>query len=183
MNFLILIFAITVFLMADVYYDGKYSKLITSWKKYYQMIFIGFAGFSLYLFTKKHPGQSKSLVQHATNFIKYMPVDKNAKDMLTPLFDFTSTSQVGGINSREQNDLKRIINSGKNTNKRSVSETKKKFIASSQNWRCKNCNNQLSHVYEVDHVISLCNGGSNNVENLVALCRECHGHKTAMDNF
>lgn len=183
MNFLIIIFGITAFLMADVYYDGKYSKLLSSWKKYYQMIFIAFAGFSLYLFTKKHPGQSKSLVQHATNFIKYMPVDKNTKDIITPLFDFTSTSQVGGLNNREQNSLKRIINSGKNTNKRSVSETKKKYIASSQNWKCKHCNNQLSHVFEVDHVISLGNGGSNNVENLVALCRECHGQKTAMENF
>ena len=26
-------------------------------------------------------------------------------------------------------------------------------------------------------------GGSNHVDNLVAMCRECHGEKTAMENL
>jgi 5-methylcytosine-specific restriction endonuclease McrA len=34
--------------------------------------------------------------------------------------------------------------------------------------------------FEVDHVIALEHGGSNHVDNLVALCRDCHGKKTAM---
>ena len=40
----------------------------------------------------------------------------------------------------------------------------------------------LNHL-EIDHKIRLENGGSNEVENLVALCRECHGGKTAMENM
>jgi 5-methylcytosine-specific restriction endonuclease McrA len=72
---------------------------------------------------------------------------------------------------------------GKKATKRSVSETKKKFVASQQGWKCKDCGQQLNAWYEVDHVIRLEYGGSNETDNLVALCRECHGKKTAMENM
>jgi hypothetical protein len=67
--------------------------------------------------------------------------------------------------------------------KRSVSETKKKFVASRQNWCCGDCNKQLNAWFEVDHKIRLEHGGSNHVDNLVALCRECHGKKTTIENL
>jgi hypothetical protein len=67
--------------------------------------------------------------------------------------------------------------------KRSVSETKKKFVASRQNWNCGDCNKQLNAWFEVDHKIRLEHGGSNHVDNLVALCRECHGKKTTIENL
>ena len=67
--------------------------------------------------------------------------------------------------------------------KRSVSETKKKYVASMQDWKCGKCRQKLSAWFEVDHVVRLEHGGGNNVENLIALCRECHGQKTAMENM
>jgi 5-methylcytosine-specific restriction endonuclease McrA len=45
-------------------------------------------------------------------------------------------------------------------------------------WKCGHCNQQLDHTFEVDHILDLQYGGSNNVDNLVALCRNCHGKKT-----
>ena len=48
-----IIFLITIFLIANTYHDGKYMNILRSWKKYYQMMFIGFLGLSIYLFTKK----------------------------------------------------------------------------------------------------------------------------------
>jgi len=72
---------------------------------------------------------------------------------------------------------------GKKATKRSVSETKKKYVASLQNWRCGHCQNQLNAWFEVDHKIRLENGGGNEVDNLIALCRDCHGKKTAMENM
>lgn len=77
----------------------------------------------------------------------------------------------------------RIMQSGKKATKRSVSETKKKFVAARQNWKCGDCNNQLTAWYEVDHKIRLEYGGSNHIDNLVALCRECHGKKTTIENL
>ena len=35
--------------------------------------------------------------------------------------------------------------------KRSVSETKKKYVASQQGWKCAGCSSQLDATFEVDH--------------------------------
>lgn len=191
----ILIFGITVFFIANIYHDGKYLELLKSWKKYYQMAFMGFLGLSAYLFIKRNPVEGKNLFVNANNLIKYMPIDKEAGDFLSPLLDLTSNSyfknevrpvgmQNGGMYMNNlSNNEKRILSSGKTSTKRSVSETKKKFVASQQNWKCGNCNNQLNAWFEVDHKVRLEYGGSNEVGNLVALCRECHGEKTTRENL
>lgn len=87
----------------------------------------------------------------------------------------------------EQNNTRdtRELNggNGKKATKRSVSETKKKYVASLQNWKCGHCQNQLNAWFEVDHKMRLENGGGNEVDNLIALCRDCHGKKTAMENM
>ena len=62
--------------------------------------------------------------------------------------------------------------------KRNVSGYMKRIIASEQNWCCMSYKDMLKASYEVDHIIPLCKGGTNNKENLVALCRNCHGEKT-----
>jgi hypothetical protein len=175
----VVIFGATTFFIANAYHDGKYVALLKSWKKYYQMAFYGFIGLSLYLFIKRHPGQSHGLLKHANGIIKYMPIDKDASDMLTPIFSF----------AKENRGESRVINSGREnfsgsgTTKRSVSETKKKYVASRQNWHCQDCNEQLTAWFEVHHKTPLENGGSNHIDNLVALCRNCHGAHTAMDNL
>jgi hypothetical protein len=176
----IVVLAITGFLVANAYYDGKYMKLLVSWKKYYQMIGIGFLGLSLYFFMKKNPGShSKSLVSHATNFVKFMPIDKDAANLFTPLMNHFPSQQHDNIATTQQ---KRMMKSGGST-KRSVSETKKKYVASHQNWKCDDCHEQLTAWFEVDHKTRLERGGTNELNNLVALCRNCHGKKTAMENL
>lgn len=67
--------------------------------------------------------------------------------------------------------------------KRSVSESKKRFVAARQNWICTKCNKMLTATYEIDHVIRLDRGGSNEVSNLEALCPSCHRSKTLMENM
>jgi 5-methylcytosine-specific restriction endonuclease McrA len=60
-----------------------------------------------------------------------------------------------------------------------VSSAIKKFVASRQKWCCKECNMLLNHAYEVDHIIPReRQGGTNDIDNLQALCRNCHGEKT-----
>ena len=197
----LIIFGITIFFILNTYSDGKYVKVVKSWKKYYQMAGIGFIGLSAYIFMKKYPSHSQNLLTHANGMIKYMPIDKDASDLLTPFLDmskgafaggYASNAMSGGMSPQEQ----RILNSGrvpgretgsretgiKNV-KRSVSETKKKYVAAQQGWNCGGCKKQLPAWFEVDHKIRLDNGGSNNVDNLVALCRDCHGKKTAFENL
>ena len=72
----------------------------------------------------------------------------------------------------------------KNTKvKRNVNESTKKFVASSQEWKCKNCNNLFDATYEIDHKTPLYKGGTNDINNLEALCRNCHGKKTLLDKI
>jgi len=66
---------------------------------------------------------------------------------------------------------------------RKVSDQLKKIVASQQSWNCKKCKNILDATYEVDHILSLEDGGGNDIQNLQALCRNCHGKKTMDDNI
>ena len=197
MKFEILIFGITAFFIANTYHDGKYVKIMKSWKKYYQMAGIAFAGISAYAFLKKYPSHSRSLVNHASGIIKYIPIDKESEDMLSPLLNMSQeylgatnvgstnvgATNVGATNLGESPQTKRMLNSGKQGTKRSVSETKKKYVAANQNWKCGSCQKQLPAWFEVDHKTRLDRGGTNHVDNLVALCRDCHGKKTAFENL
>jgi hypothetical protein len=162
-----------------------------SYKKYIQMATIALVAFSLYIMIKRNPLQTKNLLLYANNAVKYMPIDKTSMDVISPIFDFTNTNKSfmenfnsdlnpnHNFNTHEQ----RILNSGHKGTKRSVSETKKKYVASGQNWKCGDCGIKLPGWFEVDHKIRLEHGGGNDVGNLVALCRECHGKKTAMENM
>jgi hypothetical protein len=184
----LLVLLISGFFIANTYYDGKYIERIKSFKKYYQMFGIGFAGLSAYLFLKKYPGETRSLLNSASGVIRYLPVDKEAGDFLSPMIDFTKSTFTSGINSgmtsSAPSHANKILQSGeKNNTKRSVSETKKKYVAAQQGWKCGICHKQLPAWFEVDHKIRLDNGGSNHIENLVALCRDCHGKKTALENL
>ena len=210
-KFEFIVFIITAALVLNTYYDGKYFKMVetTNARKYIKMATIGFFGLSMYLFMKKNPANSQSIMHHANELIKYMPISRESADMLTPFFDMTNkrtffsngsgsgdngddgnNDDSGWTNRREQNSINKIMSSGKTTGgtnggptKRSVSESKKKFVAAEQSWKCGECKRQLPGWFEVDHKIRLEYGGSNAVDNLVALCRDCHGKKTAFENF
>ena len=180
------IFLVTGFLIYDTYYDGKYSQYLLSGKKYYKMMMYGFVGISLWTFMKKHPNESRGLLTRATDIIKYIPIDNEAKDLLMPIFDFTNTKdRINSMIPEESSGpLNHMMSSGtKTTQRRVVNKTKKKYVASQQNWKCKNCDEQLSYTFEIDHRIPLENGGSNHVTNLDALCVGCHKEKTLQKNL
>ena len=183
----ILILIVTGFLIYNTYHDGKALSYFKANKKYFEMGFYGFVGLCLYLLFKKKPGQSKQLLKQANGMIKYMPFDREAMSLFNPLIDMTTkyndNFDTYGISGNE----KRVMSSGRQTGgrtsgatKRSVSETKKKWVASQQNWTCKHCTKQLNAWFEVDHKIKLEHGGSNNVDNLVAPVSYTHlrAHET-----
>ena len=192
----LVIFGITGFLLFNAYHDGKYTKVLYSYKKYYKMVTIALVAISLYLLLKRNPDKSKQMLLYTNNLVKYMPIDKSTIDMISPIFDFTSkadSSLMGALNGFKNNNSQmspvlaarqqRMSLSGQKGTQRSVSETKKKYVAFNQDWKCGHCNNKLTHTFEVDHKIRLEHGGGNDPSNLVALCRECHGQKTASENM
>ena len=192
----ILIFGIAGFLLYNAYYDGKYTKMLLTFKKYYKMIFYALLGIGIYVLLKRNPSQGRNMLLYANNVVKFMPIDKTSMDVLSPIIDFTNSSERSFMESFNNiddtnimgstglcNSDKRIVNSGKNGTKRSVSETKKKYVASQQEWKCGSCKSQLDHTFEIDHKVRLEYGGGNDVQNLIALCRNCHGKKTASENM
>ena len=188
----IFILGLTAFFVYNTYADGKYTKMLMSFKKYYKMIFYVTLGVGIYILLKRNPNQGRNLLLYANNFVKFLPIDKNSMDMLSPIIDFTSKNEnddecfmesFNGFDSSALSNERRITSSGKNGTKRSVSETKKKYVAASQDWKCGHCKSQLDHTFEIDHKIRLEYGGGNDTQNLIALCRNCHGRKTADENM
>lgn len=198
MNLELIILATTIILILNVYYDGYILTTIKSYKKHGIMVLYGLAGFCLYLLVKQNPYKSRELLNQASNVVKYMPIDKESSQLLGPVLNLTQSSFLHN-NSQNTNNYhqqtyipqsnmqqyqnNKILNSGKKATKRSVSETKKKWVASNQDWKCGECTKKLPAWYEVDHKIRLEYGGTNHVDNLVALCRDCHGRKTASENL
>jgi len=192
----IFVLGLTAFFIYNAYNDGKYTKMLLTFKKYYKMIFYALLGVGIYVLLKRNPSQGRNMLLYANNVVKFMPIDKTSMDMLSPVFDFTSTcdrSFMESFNNIDDTNImgstglcnsdRRIVNSGKNGTKRSVSETKKKYVASQQDWKCGSCESQLDHTFEIDHKVRLEYGGGNDVQNLIALCRNCHGKKTASENM
>ena len=198
----LLIIGVTLFFIVNTYLDGKLVQYMKQWKKYYQIALFAFVGLCVYLMLKKNPQQVQDLCRNANQYVKMMPIDRNTQNVLMPIIDFTKSSldtvqrQNTNLSDPNNNRLnnyenltpnqRRVLMSGNQKGgktKRSVSETKKKYVASQQGWRCKHCSIQLPAWFEVDHVIKLEYGGSNSIDNLEALCRDCHGKKTAMENL
>jgi|TARA_B110000114_G_scaffold48405_1_gene51265 5-methylcytosine-specific restriction endonuclease McrA len=134
------------------------------------MIGIAIIGIGLMKVLGKNNNSTEG-VNILNNFIKILPIDNDTKSLVTPFI------------SHKTNPETKIMNSGKQSHKRSVSETKKKFVAAQQKWKCGDCGDQLTAWFEVDHKHRLDRGGNNEISNLLALCRNCHGKKTALENM
>jgi hypothetical protein len=162
-------------LIYDTYHGGVVMKYFNTCKKYYKLAGVIFLIFSIYITIKKDPIHIRDMLIQATNGrLQNGSMYKNQKN----------PSVLNLHNPPIPVETPVVVPvSTKPATKRSVSETKKKFVASQQEWKCKNCNMMLTAWFEVDHVVRLEYGGSNEVSNLVALCRECHGKKTAIENM
>jgi hypothetical protein len=202
----ILLFLVAAAIIANIYTEGRLIKSLYRYKKYYKMAGVAAVALAVYLMFKKSPDRAREMVMASHEYLKYLPVDKNASSILNPILDFTSKyGSMGAVGAhpilnlgsqgqgRQAYAEARITKSGGThldveeprvkATKRSVSETKKKYVAAQQSWKCGHCNKQLPAWFEVDHKIRLEHGGSNHIDNLVALCRDCHGEKTAIENL
>lgn len=205
------ILAIIILFIYDSYYGGKLTKLFyqgkNMFKKYYKMISYIFMGSTLYFLIKSKDMRSKNILFHGLNMLQMTPINTKLFN-LSPIFDLTKSnasrfnpnafipeqnpyniSFMEGLNGAPQGyDAGSSLYNGPQRptmqkTKRSVSESKKRYVAYSQGWMCASCGNQLNHTFEVDHKHRLEFGGSNDISNLSALCRNCHGLKTSQENM
>jgi len=171
MNLKFIVLLITGGLIYNTYHDNFLFHHLKTNTKYYKMGGIAVFGLGLFLGMSRGQEESWSFMNVVKNYIHVLPIDRQSKDMIKPFLGSDHTRSIEKIQGSSR------------THKRSVSETKKKYIASQQNWKCNHCQQQLTAWFEVDHITRLDQGGTNDVENLVALCRNCHGEKTSMENI
>ena len=123
--------------------------------------------------------KSLSIKSVITNILFILPI-------ITMYLEHDSISNVFNNIKKtktKKNNNKVNQNNFSNNIKRNLNETTKKVVASNQKWTCNMCYKMLDASYEIDHTIPLYKGGTNNVENLQALCRNCHGLKTINDKL
>jgi hypothetical protein len=173
MNLKFIVLLVTGGVLYNTYHDNFLVHHMKTKLKYYKMAVIAVFGLGLFMVMSRNPGESWNTMNAVKNYIHVLPIDRQAKDMIKPFLE-KNDHPSGAIDK---------ITASSRTHKRSVSETKKKYVASQQNWKCNHCKQQLTAWFEVDHIQRLDQGGSNDVQNLVALCRNCHGEKTSMENI
>jgi len=109
----------------------------------------------------------------------------NINDLLgTPDFNETERNHIKG-SKKETNEYENDTESYSGTQKvkRHVTESTKKIVAANQQWKCAICGCLLDETYEVDHIVPLYKGGSNDINNLMALDPICHRKKTNADRL
>ena len=200
MNELILILVPIVIIILNVIPQNKTFKFISKFYYYSKFIVLLIPFILIYL-----KPEIKDKLLKVFKDIDNQPVHMNMNDMMSSYFDtkknnyqrnysYPQNNQMNynqgnysyPQNNFQMNNRMNMINP-KNfrhpqakpvRHKRNVSESKKKYIASQQKWRCTHCSSLLDNTYEVDHIVALYKGGTNELNNLEALCRNCHGKKT-----
>jgi hypothetical protein len=187
----LLIVAVTGGAIYHVYTDGRHYKQLMAYKKYWTIAGYGLACLAVYTLIKRYPAHAQGMTLHAADFVQYLPIQQKYRQVLAPILNFATPAPISSMvaaNNGFASTVTTVATAARNVTtqricKRSVSETKKKYVASLQGWTCGQCRRQLNAWFEVDHKKRLDQGGTNEVSNLVALCRECHGGKTAMENM
>ena len=60
----------------------------------------------------------------------------------------------------------------------SISRTLERKVLCEQQYNCNDCGKQLDEYFQIDHIVRRADGGTNDRENLQALCQPCHAKKT-----
>lgn len=190
---------VVVFITGNIYTEGKWFAWVLSKRKYYQMGAVIFGAMVIY-WAFKGGTDPAAIARRTASCIRHLPLDQSTSSILNPILDFTgrldvrdlthpilpvNPGQLGGRGVHPEGYPPSSDGSGRpgRVVKRSVSEIRKKQVAARQGWKCHGCDRTLSAYYEIDHVVRLDRGGLNDIDNLRALCRECHAAKTMTENL
>ena len=125
-----------------------------------------------YLYNSK---SNKTIIETETEMETEMEIETSGLTDLSPYVIITEEEYDNLKNGNKNSKVKDL-------HKRNVTSLTKKMVASNQKWKCGTCGQTLDFTYEIDHHIPLFKGGTNDVSNLIALCRNCHGKKTLIEN-
>ena len=72
------------FVLYNMYYETNVLKNLTKYKKYYKMAIVVAFGLGALKIVKSSPTMSYENMKTLNQFIQYMPMDRESKDLLTP---------------------------------------------------------------------------------------------------
>ena len=174
----------------DIVSGGKVQRRLADVQKYGKAAIALVVGLGVLLMVNKPGNSNVDMMRTASDIVSVMPASATTRLMKGGIGFVSQANNSGFGNWADQADTLSAQSktstqamSGGKTKTRSVSEARKKSVAASQGWRCSACNEMLSATYEVDHIIELQDGGTNDVSNLTAMCRNCHGEKTLQERL
>ena len=130
--------------------------------------------------------QSRKLFgNELSNLVSMYP--QSIKEEIHSILNLQNQDQIESKRSivrtpQVDNEQNRAVNSVKKKRK-PISQRIRSLVASKQEWKCNHCKQLLPPNFEIDHILPVCAGGTNNLEGLQALCRNCHGVKTSYDGL
>lgn len=178
-----LVVAVCAVIIGDILTGGALQRKAFTLKRYGQAVMIALVGLGILVLVNRPGADKMGMMETASNVVSVMPCSATTS-MLKSGIGFMG-GHAATLNTRQipNSGLHAGAgagagSSGLNVPKRSVSDARKKVVAAGQGWSCAHCHETLEASYEVDHVVELQDGGTNDVSNLMALCRNCHGRKT-----
>ena len=177
----ILFYLLISFLVLKYYFKFE---IVDKIFKYFKLVIVGIL---IYLFIKYYNNKElKSSILNSITKIDKVPVERGIVEFENywNTFNNLKNNIINNNTKNQDNTNNNIKNNITNDNitstkhKRNVTNGQKKYVGARQQWKCGHCRQILDASYEVDHIKALYKGGTNDLDNLVALCRNCHGKKT-----
>ncbi len=90
---------------------------------------------------------------------------------------------TGRPGKHAEQHLREIMNPFQTTPRKRLTDQQRAKLFLERGGKCAECGIKIRSgmVWEFDHALSLENGGNNEPDNLVLLCRNCHASKTPSD--
>ena len=107
------------------------------------------------------------------------PVILNSYNNIDPLQYNPNLYTYNNNNNNPNNNN----NNNHNNNNMNINNHIKNMVANNQHNTCRYCMKILNGNYELDYIIPLDKGGSEGYDNLMVLCGNCYGRKSANDKF
>ena len=88
------------------------------------------------------------------------------------------TNDIKKLKTTEKKIIKKKKSSSIKHRRRIFPQVIRNSVCSRQRWSCNCCKNLLGECFIIDHVVPLCYGGSNDINNLQSICPSCDKFKT-----
>ena len=124
----------------------------------------------------------------------WLAPSKTLRDSALQALDSSVLCGLGGLDTEEteaaerapaplqrRHEVPQTSGASTSTRRKRVTPFISKKIAARQQFRCAMCKKLLQEDWEIDHIVSLQRGGSNDLSNLQALHKRCHAYKNHIE--